>query len=68
MLWTVAFYLIENCSSEIQDPTFASSVLEVCDVSIRSDVVNSVTHSKRKARWNVNVKFSSFTLLLPKMT
>ena len=29
MIWTVAFYLMENCSSEIQDSHFASTVLEV---------------------------------------
>ncbi|XP_066917148.1 huntingtin-like isoform X4 [Clytia hemisphaerica] len=29
MIWTLSFYLLENCSSEIQDPQFASTVLEI---------------------------------------
>ncbi|XP_057306791.1 huntingtin-like isoform X2 [Hydractinia symbiolongicarpus] len=28
MLWSVSFFLVENCSSEIQDPHFATLVLE----------------------------------------
>ena len=29
MVWSVAFYLVENCSSEIQDGHFALTLLEV---------------------------------------